>query len=189
MTARNRWCNAAQAQASHQYLQNKAVAVHGLRQAGDALLVPMRDEGGELWNLQTIAPDGTKRFLPGGRISGLFHRIGAPVVDRVAVAEGYATGASVAEATGIPVAVAFNCGNLEPVGRALRKKYPEARLIYAADNDIETEARIGRNPGIEAATAAAKATGGYLAFPDAGDFNDLARARSFDVAQAIGGAE
>jgi putative DNA primase/helicase len=99
---------------SSPYLERKAVQPHGLRFAPDALLVPLRDAAGKLWNLQRIAPTPPeagpdKLFLKGGRVSGLFHvlngatapaDIGPPAI--VLVAEGYATAASLHQATGYP---------------------------------------------------------------------------------------
>ncbi|MBK6657710.1 MAG: hypothetical protein IPG43_05945 [Proteobacteria bacterium] len=41
-------------------------------------------------------------------------------------------------ATGYPVAVAFNAGNLAAVTRALRQSHPRARLIVCADDDMDT---------------------------------------------------
>ena len=58
--------------------------------------------------------------------------------DEIILTEGYATGVSVNVATDKPVAVTFDAGNLEPVARALREKYPEAQITICADNDHET---------------------------------------------------
>ena len=54
---------------------------------------------------------------------------------QILIAEGYATAASLYEATSLTVAVACDCANLRPVGEALRKKYPAAMLIFCADDD------------------------------------------------------
>ena len=97
---------------------------------------------------------------------------------RLCIAEGYATGATIHEATNYPVAVAFNAGNLEPVARSLRTKFPTVNLILCADDDLLTDG----NPGLTKATAAALAVGGKLAIPEFGtnrpekatDFNDMA---------------
>ena len=161
----------------HHYLTTKCVQGHGVRvdDAG-ALIVPMRDTASTLLSLQTIAPDGDKRFLSGGKVKGCYHSIGKPNGVLI-VCEGYATGASLHEATGHAVAVAFNAGNLEAVAIALRAKYPTARLILAADDDLHTDG----NPGITKANAAALAVCGLVAVPDFGvnrpdkatDFNDL----------------
>src|SRR5690606_20253507 len=122
---------------------------------------------------------GTKRFMPGGRVKGCYHAIGKPS-GRLVVCEGYATGATIHEDTGHAVAVAFNAGNLLPVVKALRGKFPCLTPVVAADDDWMTEG----NPGLTAATAAAQAVGGLLAVPDFTgyprgdkdtDFNDLHR--------------
>lgn len=172
------WRAATPAESSHPYLQRKGVGSHGLRAHEGAVVVPMRD-GGELHSLQFIAPDGDKRFLTGGRVAGCYYSIGTPRgAAALCIAEGYATGATIHQATGYPVAVAFNAGNLEPVAQALRAKLPDLALILCADDDAATEG----NPGVTKATAAARAVGGMLAIPDFGtdrpegasDFNDMA---------------
>jgi putative DNA primase/helicase len=171
------WASAEPATANP-YLTRKGLGTHGVRVVGDVLLVPMHTSGGVLVNVQRIASDGDKRFLGGGRVTGCYHSIGKPG-GVICIAEGYATGASIREATGHAVAVAFNAGNLDPVARELRAKYPDATLIFCADDDYRT---VG-NPGVTKATAAARAVGGLVAIPDFGperpegasDFNDLAQ--------------
>lgn len=173
--ASRRWV-AAKTASEHPYLVVKHVKAHGVKQEGEALLIPMRDAAGILHSLQVIDHEGGKRFLPGGRVKGCYHAIGEPN-DVLIVCEGYATGASIHEATGYAVAVAFNAGNLEAVALALHQKYPGVKLILAADDDWKTEA----NPGMTKAKAAALAVGGWLAVPTfpadrpdkATDFNDL----------------
>jgi len=175
------------------YLVRKGVQAHGVRFApGGWLLVPVCDGAGKVLNLQRIAPtkptDGgpDKLFLPGSRKTGLWHLVGTVASDPATmdappvllVAEGYATGASLYEATGHPVAVAFDAGNLKPVALALRQLYPAALLVLCGDDDRATEAATGTNPGRVKATAAARAVGGLAVFPaglpDGGsDFNDL----------------
>ncbi|MEO5813008.1 MAG: toprim domain-containing protein, partial [Rhodanobacter sp.] len=155
---------------AHPYLIAKGVHAHGIRQVKGLLLIPLRDADGVLWNVQTIAPDGTKRFLSGGRKRGLYHGIGASVTGLLCVAVGYATAASVHEATGYPVAAAFDCGNLESVAKVLRAKYPQVMITICADNDVHTPG----NPGLTKATIAARVIGGNVAIPPDGynDFND-----------------
>lgn len=156
-----RWA-AAEPCDDHPYLARKNVKAHGLRiEGGHTLAIPLRDTDGRLHNLQGIAPDGTKRVMPGGRVTGLYHAIGKPS-GRLVICEGYATGATIHEQTGLAVAVAFNCGNLLPVARALRAKFTRLTLIVAADDDWRTEG----NPGLTAARAAAAVVGGLLAVPD-----------------------
>lgn len=163
--------------AQHSYLSTKGVKAHGLRVHSGLLLVPLRDAQGVLHSLQTITAEGDKRFLSGGRVKGCYLSIGRPS-GRIVIAEGYATAATIHEDTGSAVAVAFNSGNLLPVAKALRSKYPCIDLVIAADDDWQTPG----NPGLTAATEAARQAGCLLAMPDFSglqrgpkdtDFNDL----------------
>lgn len=182
--ARAQWKRSPSADSGHPYLVAKGVQPHGLRADDGRLLVPVRDPSGALQSLQTIAGDGAKRFLLGGRVSGCYCPIGRPS-NVVIVCEGFATGASLHEATGHAVAVAFHCGNLRPVAEAIRAKLPEVRIIVATDDDHRTEG----NPGRTKAAEAARAVGGLLAVPEFGDgrpenatdFNDLHRLRGLDA--------
>lgn len=208
------WGEAAEEGASP-YLQRKGVQGHGVRFFDDGtLLVPMRDAAGELHNLQRIAPRPPtqeeqarglteKRFLPGGRKRGMFHVIGqaeevAP--DLVLMAEGYATAATLHEASALPAVVAFDAGNLAAVAEAMPARFPGARFLVCADHDAGTEARSGKNPGREGAEKAARklrALGCAAAvlmpegLPDGGtDFNDLAAASGLEaVAQQVAAAQ
>ena len=172
------WRAAQPAPADFLYLVRKGIQAHGARHHAGNLVIPMRADGG-LHSLQFIGPDGGKRFQPGGRVKGCYHAIGNPEdAAALCIAEGFATGASIYEATGYPVAVAFNAGNLGPVAKALRQKLPDLPLILCADDDAATEG----NPGLTKATEAARAVGGKLVIPDFGpdrpekatDFNDMA---------------
>lgn len=67
--------------------------------------------------------------------------------------------------------IAFTANNLLAVGRIVRKHLPDVKIIFTADNDLNTNG----NPGLTKATEAAAAIGGFVAFPPiAGDFNDYA---------------
>ena len=180
------------------YRTRKGVQAYGVRFTPDGwLLVPMRDAAGKLWNLQRIAPakpaggGPDKLFLRGGRKTDLFHWCGDPAGNPVLlVAEGYATAASVHQATDRPVAVAFDAGNLAPVCKTLRTQYPAALICIAGDDDKATEARTGQNPGRIKATAAALAVGGLAVFPEdlpegGSDFNDMATASGIDAVRLV----
>lgn len=146
---------------AHPYLARKGVGALGTRISRGNLIVSLRDALGTLHSLQFIEQDGGKKFLTGGRVSGCYFSIRGAPNDVICIAEGFATGASVHQATGYPVAVAFNALNLDPVARALRAKLPDARLIVCGDDDRETAG----NPGRTKALAAARAVGGLVAFP------------------------
>lgn len=182
--AQETWTRAQPAPTDHPYLADKGVQPHGLRTDGEKLLVPLRDTDGKTWSLQTIGPDGGKRFLPGGRKRGCYFSIGKP--DGVlVVCEGFATGASVHEATGHAVAVALDAGNLQAVSQALHDRYRDLRLVLAADDDWKTDG----NPGVNKAREAAQAVNGCVALPvfpadrpdRATDFNDLAALAGLDA--------
>jgi len=154
------WRKSRPATNAHSYLARKRVQAYGIRVLGPSLVIPLRDVVGELHSLQFIGADGRKTFLTGGRKRGCYYAIGRPG-DDLCICEGYATAASIHEATGYATASAFDAGNLEPVARALRGKFPRLRLILCADNDTETAG----NPGLRYAEAAARAVRGFLAFP------------------------
>ena len=154
------WEKAKPACGNHAYLVRKAVPAYGIRLLRDQLVIPLRDVDGALHSLQFIGEDGRKTFLTGGRKRGCYYAIGRPE-HAVCVCEGYATGATIYQATQHATAIAFDAGNLEPVARALRQKFPHLTLVIAADNDRETPG----NPGVTAATAAARAVGAALAIP------------------------
>lgn len=184
----------ADGEAQHPYLERKGVHSFGLRRGTDgSLLIPVRDIDARLWNVQRIYPvkpaqGPDKLFFKGGRKSGCMHWLGEvhPVASLdsaggelvILLAEGYATAASIHEATARPVVVAFDAGNLKTVALALRQRYPLALIVVCGDDDIATAAQKGINPGREKATAAARAVDGVAVFPsvlsDGGsDFNDM----------------
>lgn len=177
---------------SHPYTDRKGIQLHGALLQGDRLVLPLRDIDGTVHSLQFIGADGEKRYLAGGRKAGCYFNIGQP--DGVlCVAEGFATGASIFEATGHAVAMALDAGNLAAVTKALHKKHPNLRLIVCADDDYLTAG----NPGISKATEAALSVGALLAVPDFGvarpekatDFNDLHQSAGLDaVRRCIEGA-
>ncbi|MEW8131652.1 MAG: DUF3987 domain-containing protein [Candidatus Thiodiazotropha endolucinida] len=185
--AEDKWSNAKPEVGGHRYLLKKGVGAYGLKSDGFNLLVPMRDENGTLHSIQTIDPEGSKKFLPGGRVKGTYYPIGKPN-GVLCIAEGFATAASIHKSTGNACAVAFNSGNLKPVAQALRKKLPDIELILCADDDSKTKG----NPGITSATEAAQLIGGLVAIPDFGDdrpegatdFNDLHKHAGVDAVRA-----
>ncbi|MHB8949182.1 MAG: toprim domain-containing protein [Rhodoferax sp.] len=158
--AQRLWGRAKPATNAHPYLQRKQINAYGIKQLRDMLLIPARDVSGALQTLQFISADGSKRFLTGGRVNGCYCAIGKPI-DSLLIAEGYATAATLFEATGQAVAACFSCGNMEAVARALRCKFPRLKLILCADNDAHTPG----NPGLTKAREAARAIGGFLAVP------------------------
>ena len=162
----------------HPYLTKKGINANGAKVHRDRLVLPMRDaKEQKIHSLQFIGADGEKRYLTGGRKEACYFGIGKPE-GVLCIAEGFATGASIHEATGYAVAVAFDCGNLFPVAKALRERFPDIRLVLCADDDYQAPG----NPGLTKAWEAALAVGGAVAVPvfdkarpdNAKDFNDMA---------------
>jgi putative DNA primase/helicase len=134
----------------HAYLERKRVGTEGTRvTASGQLLVPARKysaAGGALTALQRIEPDGSKRFSTGGDMIGACCLLGTVTADTplIEVGEGYATVETVRMATGFdtPAMVAFNAGNLLPVAKQLRRDFPNAHLLFLADDDMRIIARL-----------------------------------------------
>lgn len=191
------------ASADNPYLQAKGVQPFGVREDLDGtLLVPVMSVDKELRGLQTISPEGEKRFMYGMEKNGNFHLIADPGKDlskdlaqgEIILAEGYATGATLHMATEKPVAVAFDAGNLEPVAKKLREKFPNAAITICADNDHKHTRKTPDgvehwNKGVELAQKAAQEVGGKVVAPiftdeerakGLTDFNDLHQSRGLD---------
>lgn len=173
------------------YLARKGVGAHGLRfhpSGNGTMAVPMLDTAGKVWALQIIRGKDRgkkleKEYFPKGLSKqGHFHLLGAPG-QIVLIAEGYATAATLFEATmgmNLAVAVAFDANGLLPVASEIHKRYPRAHILLCADDDYLTDG----NPGVKAAQAAALAVGGKTLIPlfsadregkKITDFNDLAQ--------------
>ncbi len=126
------------------YLKRKAVGAHGVRFSPSGnLVIPGMDANAEIHFLQVIYGDPKvkerkgrdKDFVPTGCTKkGHFFLIGSPVWV-VLICEGYATGASLHEATGLPVMIAFDAGNLVMVAQIAQRQYPRAKILICADDD------------------------------------------------------
>ena len=150
--------------ANHPYLERKGFPFLRLLCDGSKLVVPM------FWQkqtvcLQTITPDGAKKFTAGGRASGASFRMGT-TLGRYALlpwwVEGLATGLSIRAALAYlsrqqRVIICFSAHNLQQL--ALQNR----RGIVIADNDKngvgEKAARATRLP--------------YWIPPELGDANDF----------------
>ena len=187
----------ARAPDDHPYLKTKGVPVLGdLRifqgELYDGwLALPLADTTGTIHSAQFISPGGQKHYCYQGRKKGCFFTVSSVPGGPILICEGYATGASLALATGWTVIAAMDCGNLLPVSQDIRNKYPNRTIILASDNDQFTE----DNRGLSHARIAAKAIHAIVAFPEFGDesladkptdFNDLHRIQGIaDVRRQI----
>lgn len=189
--AKAKWDQAKPASSNHPYLLKKGISPGLLRveESTNTLLVPVCGPDKQIHSLQQVSPDGTKRFLADGATKGHYCAIGKlkNPTDILFVGEGYATVSTAHHATGLAAACAFYSGNLLAVGQTLREKFPDAELIFIADNDQWSD--DGINIGLKKATEAAQALNAKVLYPDFSgldtrdkptDFNDLARLAGLD---------
>ena len=159
----------------HPYLVSKGLGVAGcvgLRVDADGWLVVPMLYNGKILSLQRISPSGEKKFHFGATTKCAYYAIERPGAAITALVEGFATGLTIFQA--IPtcrVIVAFNAGNLPVVAERMDRF---GMGVVCGDNDWETAARIGRNPGLDGARAAAEVLGVGVAFPTCAgtDWND-----------------
>lgn len=163
---------------SHIYLNTKMVSSHGLRVKNGNLLIPLINSHGQLTSLQFINSHGKKWFLKGGEITGSFFCFGnIATASKIIISEGYSTAASLFDVTNLPQVIAFNANNLVDTARVIRIKYPDIKIVIAADNDFMGKQNTGLIKGKEAA----RSVNGELIFPkflpnDLGsDFNDFVK--------------
>lgn len=132
--AYNIWSRAKEATQDNPYIAKKKIKIFdGIRELNDVLIVPVTVDG-QLTSIQKIKPDSEKRFLTGGRTKGCYYQLKGNN-DTIYIAEGYATAASIAEATGNSVYISFSAHNLYEVAQAVKDIHKESTIIIAADND------------------------------------------------------
>ena len=167
------WDGATPAPRDHAYLIRKQAAPYDLKiDTTGNLIVPLYDVYGRIWNTERISPDGEKKTQWQGRVKGVFASLPMPMLDEsdgpLCVVEGFATGDAVYRATGLPVVIARNAGNLYPVVKALREKFPQRPIAICADND---QFKLQDNPklinaGVVKAKEAADAFRAEVVWPD-----------------------
>lgn len=179
-----------------EYIQNKGIPVFKGVYATNrgATVVPLSDIDGNVKTMQTILPTGTKMFEKGGELKGSMHVINADnLADAkggIVVCEGFATGATIREATNghFGVVCAMTSHNLLDVAKAVSEKYPDKPLIIAGDND---RFNVNGNVGRLTAEAVAKELGAKVVIPEfqendrGSDFNDLKKSEGLDKVKEV----
>jgi len=154
------WNQAAPAPEAHPYLTRKRIQSHSLRIDGESRLIVPVTINGALISLQFIDANGGKLFLPGGDVKGGSSTRGElNNAGTFLLCEGFATGASLQEATGLQVVVAFSAGNLLPVVQAIRLQFPTAVIVICGDHDLS-------GTGQRAPREAADAVNGVMTLPE-----------------------
>lgn len=193
--AQQKWAQAREAE-SHPYLTKKDVMAHNTRIGNwtwyddekkkhveeNVLLVPLFKDG-ELASMQGIF---TRKVIKGGKPTdkfllysavkqGVYHDFGE-LTHTILICEGWATGATLHEATQLYTLAAIDAGNLIHVAKYIRKTYPLHRIIICADNDQYKKSNTGLKSAYTA-SATVDADVVYPIFADVSkkptDFNDL----------------
>jgi len=176
-SALTKWKSAVQTD-DHPYLESKQIMANTARAIGDELVIPIYSPEKKVVSLQSIFANGDKRFLTGGRIKGCFTPIKGSM-KTIYLCEGYATGETIHGVTGAMIFCSLTAGNLKEVAEWISDTFPCNELVICGDDDHETKAKIGENPGKLKAEAAAVASGATVIFPKfkekkgRSDFNDM----------------
>ncbi|CCI75687.1 unnamed protein product [Klebsiella pneumoniae subsp. rhinoscleromatis SB3432] len=156
-----------------------------------SLLLPLVGESGAVTAAQTITAQGEKRLIKGSAKRGTYYAVNA--LERpqsVVIAEGLATALTchLIRSDALTVA-AIDAGNLLPVAEVMRRKYPQAQIIIAADNDHQQGGSQsgGTNTGKDAAEKAALSVAGWVSLPPTdckADWNDYHQQNGLEAATA-----
>ena len=180
--------------ASHPYLDRKKIAPHGTRQGSGkpfglsdqpCVIVPIRGPDNKALTLQAIRADGERRFWPGSTTEGGYTLIGRDDGQTtIVLCEGFATGATIHEATGWLVVVCLSASNMVRISRWAGHRWTGRTFMVAGDDDwhLELKEKPQPNEGREAAIKAARNLGCRYVMPDmqgavtngGDDFNDQA---------------
>lgn len=171
------WAESSPASKDYPYIARKGISrIEGVRIYKNKLIVPVYNKS-KLAGFEYIEPDGRKTSLYGTERKGGFYQFDGDVA-KIYICEGWATGASLAEASPYAVVSAFGGGNLFEVANLLKNKYPDSRLIVAGDlGDV----------GRQKARQAAEGVGAICIFPpddnsfEGKDFNDLHKEKGLEA--------
>jgi phage/plasmid primase-like uncharacterized protein len=154
---------------NHKYLVRKGVKAHkGLKidNNGD-LILPLSNVDGNIRTFQNIFKNGSKGYLKNSELLGNFFTIGEiNPQGLVIICEGYSTGASLYEITGIATIVVTSVHNLRPVVIKIRERYADIEIVVAGDNDYPLELKCIENVGVLRAKEAANSVGGIAIIPE-----------------------
>jgi putative DNA primase/helicase len=179
--------------ADHPYLVRKGIAPTAeLRQTNSgSMVVPFFDVSGAFKTLQYIPVTGDKLLYKDAPKQGSFLVVGGSIQkgQPILYAEGYATARSLNEATGHPVVMTIDAGNMLTVSAILHREFPDNPHLFLADFDHTKDV----NKGLDTANMAAERVGGVVVHPDftdaekalgLTDFNDLHKSRGLDAVRS-----
>lgn len=172
------WNSIKPSNGTHPYAKRKGILPYGARINGADLVIAVLGPTYELQTLQSISGDGTKKFRSRLPAKGGFALIGdrPEVGDRVCLCEGFATGCSIREATGMSTFCALSVGNLSAVASTLASAGFEI-LVCA---DLGAAGKRGAEAALDAGAIHAVLPR-YPTGCDGSDFNDLHQHSGLDA--------
>lgn len=152
-----------------------------------SLLLSLTNEAGEVTAAQTITPQGGKLLLTGSVMRGAFYAVNQPEsVNSIIIAEGLATALTCHLLRQEALTVtAISAVTMPPVAEVMRRKYPQAQIIIAGDNDWHEDEQ--QNTGKTAAEKAAQIVSGSVAIPPGNqkaDWDDYRQQHGLEAARA-----
>ncbi|MBD2806622.1 AAA family ATPase [Xenorhabdus sp. ZM] len=177
------------------YLSAKGLQCPNQRLLEDgSLLLPLTTLDKKVTGALLIRPDGTRKHLFGSKKKGSFIALSVleEQPDTILIAEGYATALTVSQLYNGLVLAALDEGNLFPVTKAVRERWPDAKIIIAADNDwhepgeLDKDGKPKKNVGKISAKKAAHAVKGWLTLPPGNikaDWDDYRQQHGIEAAK------
>ncbi|MDE1495073.1 toprim domain-containing protein [Xenorhabdus bovienii] len=143
---------------------------------------------------QIIKPDGEKKLLTGSQKKGAFIPLSTleENPDTVIITEGYATALTVNQLCNGAVLAALDAGNLFFVAQLVRERWPDTKIIIAADNDwhypdeLDKNGKPKVNTGKISAEKAAIEVNGWITLPPTehkADWDDYRQQHGVEMAK------
>ncbi|MBD2822625.1 DUF927 domain-containing protein [Xenorhabdus sp. 42] len=156
------------------YLTTKGLHCSNQRlQSDNAAVLRLVTLDGKVTGAQIIKPNGEKKLLTGSQKKGAFIALSAleDNPDTVIITEGYATALTASQLCEEAVLAALDAGNLISVAQSVRKRWPDTKIIIAADNDwhhpdeLDKSGKPKANIGKISAEKVAVAVNGWITLP------------------------
>ncbi|WP_408673257.1 DUF927 domain-containing protein [Xenorhabdus doucetiae] len=177
------------------YLTKKGLRCPNQRLLKDgSLLLVAQALDGTITGAQVIKPNSDKRLVSGtkkkGSVIPVSEVTGTP--DTIIITEGYATALTVSQLHEGVVLAALDEGNLSTVSGQVRERWPDAKIILAADNDwhepgeLDKNGKPKKNVGKIAAEKTAKVVNGWIALPPTehkADWDDYRQQHGIEAAK------
>ncbi|MCC8378819.1 AAA family ATPase [Xenorhabdus sp. PB30.3] len=177
------------------YLTAKGLHCPNQRLLSDnSVLLPLTTLDKKITGAQIIKPNDEKKLLSGSQKKGAFIAVSALEVspDTVIITEGYATALTVNQLYQGSVLAALDAGNLFSVAKAVRERWPDVKIIIAADNDWHSPGELDKhgkpkvNIGRISAEKAALTVNGWVTLPPTehkADWDDYRQQHGIEAAR------